>query len=184
MRYLGLIPILSLIAGCIPLSLNPIYTSEDLVFDAGLLGTWAVDSGTWTFEQIGDNTYKLTIQDADTKRPVVLSAHLVQIKSHRLLDLSIADDSELPELEDMELLHLLPAHSFWYVKREGDSLSLRTFSRDWLKKRIVKGRLWVEHVEVDDRLVFTAKTERMQRFLAKWGNSDSALGDWETITRQ
>ena len=163
---------------------NSIYTDDDLVFDGGLLGTWAADSETWTFEQVGDTAYKLTIRESDTKRPVVLSAHLVQIKAHRLLDLSLGENSELPELEEMESFHLLPAHSFWYVKREGDSLSLRTFSQDWLEERMKKGRLWVDHVEVDDRLVFTAKTERVQRFLAKWGSHDRALGEWETITRK
>ena len=186
MRFVHLFPILCLAAGCIPISLNPIYTDDDLVFDEGLLGAWSegADSESWTFERDGDKAYTLTIRQTGEERPVVLSAHLVQIKKHRLLDLTLTDESELPELEEWEAFHLLPVHSFWYMKREGDAFSLRTFDYDWLEERMDKGRLWVSHEEIADRLVFTAKTARMQRFLAKWGNDEDALGDWETITRQ
>jgi hypothetical protein len=109
---------------------------------------------------------------------------LVQIKKHRVLDLSFADESDLPDLAEWEALHILPAHSFWYVKRDGDAFSLRSFDYDWLKNRKEKGRLWVDHLDTPDRLVFTAKTDRMQRFLAKWGDDEEALGDWGTLTRQ
>ena len=45
------------ITGCIPTSINPLYTGQDLVFDPALIGVWSETGDskeTWAFEKAGD----------------------------------------------------------------------------------------------------------------------------------
>src|SRR6266581_4332910 len=54
--------------GCIPTSINPLYTGEDLVFDPALIGVWSSKGDskeTWAFEKAGDTEYKLVYTGDD-----------------------------------------------------------------------------------------------------------------------
>lgn len=186
MRRAWLLSIFCLMGGCIPFSLQPVYTAEDLVFDEGLLGSWGSDSDlddVFKFENADGKGYRLSYRETEDDPPVVFLVHLAQIGGHRVLDVTLANDSPLPDIQEEAAIHLLRIHSFYYVKRDGDTLSFRTFDQDWLKERSEKGLLWVKHQQVNDQLVFTDTTERMQRFLVKWGNA-GILGDWETLKRR
>jgi hypothetical protein len=47
-------------SGCVP-SLHPLYTAEDLTFDANLLGVCGQENGTaWAFAKSGDHSHLLT----------------------------------------------------------------------------------------------------------------------------
>ena len=66
-----------LFSACIP-SVNPFYTSKDVVFDARLLGEWQEkgksnedksDIGdVWKFEKADTNAYKLTVTEKEGKQ--------------------------------------------------------------------------------------------------------------------
>lgn len=62
----------ALLAGCVPvMSLHPLYTDEDVIFEEKLLGTWLDDSNdTWTFERISEfhESYALTFTDYEGKK--------------------------------------------------------------------------------------------------------------------
>ncbi|MCC6697878.1 MAG: hypothetical protein IT365_19785 [Candidatus Hydrogenedentes bacterium] len=168
-----------LTAGCIPLSLNPLYTDDDLVYDAGLEGTWGEAPEQWAFEKAGENEYLLKVSE-DEGRTTEFSVHLVQLKKHRFLDLQLSDR---PDLSEWEMLHVIPAHTFWAFERDGDTLRLRNFDPEWLEDRVKNDRLWVPHTESNDFLVLTAGTKRLQRFMLKWADDEEAMGDWEEMKR-
>ena len=76
----------TILGGCIPImSIDPFYTSSDVVFEEKLLGTWADDTNdpntTWIFSRSEDdpnNTYKLIFIDEKGEKGL-FAAHLVRI---------------------------------------------------------------------------------------------------------
>ncbi len=170
--------VMVLFAGCIPLSIHPLYTDEDLVYDTGLEGAWGEEEEQWIFEKADEKEYKLTIKDGE--EIFVFSAHLVQLKDYRFLDMQA---SEVAGLSDFFAGFLIPAHGVFQIEREGDTLRLRTMDYEWLEERRENGRLWVAHEELDDWFVFTADTKRMQRFFLKWIDNEDAYGGWEETGR-
>src|SRR5216117_484587 len=58
------------VVGCIPTSINPLYTGQDLVFDSALIGVWSGEGDskeTWAFEKAGDTEYKFVYTEGDGK---------------------------------------------------------------------------------------------------------------------
>jgi hypothetical protein len=94
MKKLSILLILSLVAlltGCTPVdSLNPLYTDKDVIFDPALLGQWGSDTEGYNFAKGEDGAYQITISSKDDKTgqlvSLVYEAHLVELQSHRFLD--------------------------------------------------------------------------------------------------
>ena len=60
---------LSMLAGCIVLSVYPFYNTKDLIFDPNLAGRWAKADTTnefWQFTASGEKSYTLTTVDASS----------------------------------------------------------------------------------------------------------------------
>ncbi len=56
------------VTSCIPTSINPLYTGQDLVFDPALIGVWRGEGDskeTWAFEKAGDKEYKFVYTEED-----------------------------------------------------------------------------------------------------------------------
>ena len=51
LKHLSVLFLLLLCSGCIPTSLHPLYTEEDILFDQRLIGSWSEEDGddSWTF---------------------------------------------------------------------------------------------------------------------------------------
>lgn len=170
--------------GCIPLSIHPLYTDDVLVYRPELEGVWGEDEsdGSWSFAPGGNKSYILTIREGDDP-PGILTAHLAELDGSLWLDMTVEDlgDAELPEFPAM---HLLPLHSFWQVEVEEDVFRIRTFDPEWLEERFEKKRFWIDYEKWDDWFVFTAKPERLQRFVKKWMRHSEVFGEWTTLKRQ
>ena len=151
-----------------------------LVYDPNLEGAWGEDNDHWIFEKAGDNEYKLTIKSGDDE-PAVFSAHLVQLKKYRFLDIM---PTEVSGLSDFEQMLLVPVHTFWQIERDGDAFRLRNFNYEWLEDRFEKGRLCVPHEKYEDWFILTAEPKRPQRFVLRWVNNKEAFGDWEDMPRE
>lgn len=165
--------------GCIPQSLHPIYTEDSLVTDDGLLGAWGSDDDFWRFEEGKDKSYKLTI--CGKGQELVFEAHLTRIRDRIYLDMLLAD---LPiERNDWLAMHIVPVHTFWELDRSGDTLRIRTLKYDWLKDRFENDKFWIAYEPVQEWYIFTAKPERMQRFIRKWMTHEEAWSDWEDAPR-
>ncbi|MCC6491275.1 MAG: hypothetical protein IT364_27545, partial [Candidatus Hydrogenedentes bacterium] len=147
--------------------------------EPALEGVWGDAPEQWTFEKAGENEYRLKVSE-DKERQAEFSAHLVQLKKHRFLDLELSGG---PDLLEWEQMHLVPAHSFWAVDVTGDTLRLRNFDPEWLEDRIEDKRLWVPYTQTEDFLVLTAETKRLQRFMLRWVDDEEAMGDWEEMKR-
>jgi hypothetical protein len=83
----------TLLCGCGPAdSLNPLYSGQDITFDAALLGQWESDGVEFNFAKVANNGYRLVMSEKDSETgqqtTTVLDAHLVSIQGHRFLDVA------------------------------------------------------------------------------------------------
>lgn len=169
------------LAGCVP-SLHPLYTSDTIVFEPALLGSWAeTDSeGRWEFRQGGENSYRLTMTDDDKQGE--FEVHLVKIGSSRFLDL-FPEKLELPGNEYYQM-HLLPVHSFILVSQLQPTLRLALLQPTWLKSFLAKNPEAVKHEIVDGDVLLTAPPEELQQFLLAHVNTEGAFTTPAELMRQ
>ncbi|MFZ5433665.1 MAG: hypothetical protein ACOZB3_07830 [Calditrichota bacterium] len=169
MRILAL-SILTAIAlltvGCWTLSVFPLYTEPDLRFDPNLLGTWSEmktdgSADVWTFDKKSDQSYRLTVREADNSEGP-FDVHLLQLGDHLLLDFY----PEPPENEnEIFSSHVILAHSFWRVALDKDSLRIAALDNQWLRKQIEDGTITIGHLDREGVTVLTAPTADLQKFV-------------------
>lgn len=113
----------AILGGCVPvMSLHPLYSEQDLVFEEKLLGVWVDDHNSpetiWEFNQPDQskNEYELVFSDKEGKKGVFVT-HLVELKDKLFLD--VHPDrfpSGEKEAEEMKLPYnaffFMPVHTF------------------------------------------------------------------------
>lgn len=165
---------------CFVTSVHPLYTKKDLTFVPELLGTWENDD-VWTFEQSGKNAYELTIKEQDDAKPGVYETHLVKLGKYLFLDL-YPDEAEI---EDYGYdVHFVPTHSFWRIEIEKDVLRIAYIDIEWLEKMIDGNKVNIAHVRLEDRVVLTAPTEDLQKFVLKYAEDTDAFPETEELNRK
>jgi hypothetical protein len=189
--------VLALVAGCYTLSVHPLYTEDDIVFDTRLIGVWGApdeSNETWTFEKSGGDAYRLVLRnegieelegekyqlvtEIDPVKDGIFEIHLVKLGEYLFFDVY----PEEPEIgNEYFKAHVIPAHSFARVKIAEDSFSLAFFDTQWLENGIKEGRIFIDHTKRDDMVVLTANTADLQKFILK--NIDVAFEDFETVPR-
>ncbi len=171
-------------AGCVP-SLNPLYTKQDLVFEAALVGVWAEDDAgkdTWAFERSGEEGYRL-VYASDGKKGE-FEVHLLKLGKTQFLDL-YPDDAALSDLNrnDFYKAHLIAAHTFAKVTQIEPNLRMAFLNPDWLKEHLQKNPKAIRHEKInDDRIVLTASTKELQEFVLK--HAGEAFGDASDLKRK
>ena len=185
----------ALMGGCVPvMSLRPLYTKENVVFDKKLLGTWVDDPNdpeiTWQFKSTDEpkNAYKLIFTGEDGMKGSFV-AHLVKLQDRLFLDVY---PSELPwDPEDpnkiewpYNTLFLIPAHTFVKIDSVGPKLKMRLMLETQLKKLLEENPDAIEHVAVENKLVLTASTKELQAFVLKYADSDKVFTDEIVLERK
>ena len=184
-RKILVIFITVLLSGCVTvgLSLYPLYTHDDLVFDPGLLGQWSegTSEGVWHFEKAGERKYKLTIAEESEK--VAFEAHLLEVQGHMFLDLF----PYKPEREENSItaVFYVPVHLFFHVKQIEPTLQMRLLDEEWLEKFLGEYPDAISYAKVEefDRLVLTAPTSELQEFLITHIYTKDAFGDFSNMER-
>lgn len=151
---------LALLAGCITQSIHPLHSSDTVVFDERLLGSWTDDDAVWTFTADGAGGYRLEHRDDDGL--VVAEAQLVRLGETLFLDLQAR---ELPAgASELYSALQLPLHTLFRVDELGESLKTSVFNPRWLEEHLAADPAAIAHTVADGRVVFTAGTEELQRF--------------------
>jgi len=171
---------LSLVAGCIVLSVYPFYTPKDLIFDPGLAGQWsnaAKPNESWQFTAADAKSYLLsTADDHDTN---AFEVHLFQLKQYQFLDLLTTNRGEFQ----------MPMHLIAEVARADTNLSLHFLDFSWLAGLLQTNPAVLRHLVVpeagytNDSLVdgnnkmlyLTADTKDLQKFLLKYAGDTNAF---------
>ncbi len=185
----------ALMGGCLPvMSLRPLYTKENVVFDKKLLGTWVDDPNkpeiTWQFKSIDEpkDAYKLIFTAEDGLKGSFV-AHLVKLQDELLLDVY---PSELPWLSqdpnEMEwpynTLFLIQAHTFVKIDSVEPKLKMRLMMETQLEKLLEENPDAIAHVVVEDRRFLTASTKELQAFVLKYADGDKIFTDEIVLERK
>jgi hypothetical protein len=197
-----------LVAGCIPVvSLHPLFTKDNVVFDEKLLGVWLEDpnnpDASWEFARFDANTagnlpdelkenmgrlYRLNITDKDGHKGSFVTC-LVKLENRLLLDVfadkfpSGEDDAERMKLMYNVLL-FLPTHTFIRVDGIGDQLKISLTRDEEFKQLLEAEPQAVTSTEVDDRIVLTGPTKELQAFVLKYADDKRLFPDERTLTRK
>jgi len=189
---------------CIP-SLYPLYHKKDLITDEKLDGFFGdpqgggiidLDSGEyWKFEQLrretadkleGDwksyksgFTYKLSIMESGIAED--FAVHLLKLGEDLYLDFLPVDFEIRHYFLEM---HLAPAHIFAKVELTEEFLVLHFINLEWLQDLIEDDRIRISHLDLNDgRILLTAKTDEIQKFILKYGNDSTTFIDADTLPR-
>ena len=171
----------ALLGGCVPvMSLHPLYTVKDVVFEERLLGRWVDDPNspetTWEFNRIEEpnNAYNLVFSDEEGKKGSFV-AHLVRLQNRLFLDVY---PSEPPwEIEDpnkLELFYncffLIPVHTFIKIDFNGPQLKMWSTNDEDMEKLLKEEPNAVKHTFIEDKLILTAPTKELQNFVLKYAD--------------
>ena len=184
-----------ILGGCVPvISLHPLYTDKDVVVDKKLCGTWTDDPNspktTWEFKIIDDpkNAYKLTFTDEDGKKGSFV-AHLVKLQDKLFMDFyPSALPSDVNDPSKMAWPHnaffLIAAHTFLKVDSIEPQLKLRLTLESDMKELLMENPGAVEHTSVNDRLVLTGSTKKLQEFILKYADDKRLFTDQMILSRK
>lgn len=164
---------------CLVVSIHPVGTIQQRLFDKDLVGTWAEGEGFYQFQSMGDSIYYLKIfgpnheQGYDTLH---FEVGLYEVGSYLFLDYFPQDEDK----RSNQLLYnnYLPVHTFVKIEKQNSNhVDLYYFDYDRLRKLFDQNRIRLRHEEVDDVTVLTDGTEEIQRFLKKYAGDREAFDD-------
>ncbi len=196
------------LGGCVPvMSLHPLYTEKDVVFEKNLLGVWVdqqdsqtqketLDSpdpnspkNTWEFQHPDEKKkeYKLIFADEEGKKGS-FATHLVKLGSRLFLDVYPANfpggDIEDPNKKDWlpyNAFFFVPAHTFIKIDSIGPELKMRLTDDEEMETLLKEDPNAVKFETLeDDKIVLTASTKELQAFVLKYAD-DERLFSKETV---
>ena len=183
----------SLLSSCIPvMSLHPIYTEEDVVFEEKLLGIWSQQdsNNVWEFKRPDESekVYELTLYEKEVKKGV-LAAHLAKLGGKLFLDVNPTEfPSEQADVEKMKLPYnaffFIPGHSFAIIDSIEPQLKIRWTTNNELKKLLKEEPDAVKHELVEDRVILTASTKQLQSFVLKYADDERVFAAKVVLTRK
>ncbi|HEV2437183.1 MAG TPA: hypothetical protein VG077_14415 [Verrucomicrobiae bacterium] len=167
--------IMMFFAGCVVTSIYPYYRDKDLVFDPAMLGNW-VEAGQTNenseyvrFEPMGTNGYWATVLGGSETNS--FEVHLFRLKAQLFVDSFPTNRS----------LDFVPVHQVSKVMDNGPVLETANLNYDWLAKLLEKNPRAIRHMMLRDnpgdehgRIVLTADTKELQRFILKNINNTNA----------
>lgn len=173
----------ALFCACFPLSINPIYTDKDRVFVPQLLGRWSgEDSETiWAFSAHDPDSYRLELS-GEEEETAVFTVHLARVEGTLLIDF-LPGHPQKDEDEELEEMHLLRLHSFAVVEQLEPTLKMSFLRQDWLEKFLEENPQALGHMQRGDRLILTASTADVQKFVLKHLKTEGAFTDPEELMR-
>jgi hypothetical protein len=168
------------VAGCIP-SLNPIYLSENLVFDPSVIGVWKQPGSkeTWQFSKRDGKSYHLVYTNEAGEQGRFI-AHLADIQGNRFLDLY--PDVGQQDATDFYKFHLVPIHTIYLVRRTEPNLELAATNYPWLDDYLTDHPSAIEHSTFNGRKFITAPTEQLQPFVVANVSAFTALVQLERVS--
>jgi len=197
-----------LLAGCAPIvSLHPLFTKENIVFDEKLVGTWVKDVNNpeviWKFSRLDESAakgllepwkdvitkfYGLDITDQDGRKGS-FAACLVKLGDRLFLDIfperfpSGEQDIEKAPLA-YNAFFFVPVHTFIRVDSIADQLTIHVTDDDRFKELIEAVPGSVKHEIVDDRPILTASTKELQEFVTKFAADERLFPNDLTLVRK
>jgi len=180
-----------ILGGCVPVvSLHPLYTQNDIVFDEKLTGDWVDvnEKTTWQFTRPDkeEKFYMLTYCDDENKKglfavQLMKLTRLDETESKReekfFLDafpFQVPYDSNDPNKAKQlayNAFFIIPVHIFAIVDSFEPQLRLRLTDDEQMKDMLEEKPKAIKSESVDGRIILTASTEELQKFVLKYADS-------------
>jgi hypothetical protein len=154
--------------GCAPaVAIHPLYTTQNLVSDMPLEGTWSEKDGEiWQIEKAGDG---YTVKSAEG---TTYAVHLLRLQEYEFVDVASKSDPEVG----------VAGHLFAKIRMSGDELYVSPIDETWLKHMVEAGQAPQSTVGEGQQIVLTAPTSELQKFILlhaadpdAWDDNDDAL---------
>ena len=171
MRFTLLLTVLAGVAamtGCAPaVAIHPLYTTQDLVSDLPLEGTWASsDSEVWQVKKSEDG------YEVDAAQGSKYTVHLLRLKEYEFVDVASKSDPEVG----------VAGHLFGKIHIEDGRLYVSSINETWLKHMIDAGLAPQSTMGEGQQIVLTAPTGDLQTFILlhaadpdAWDDDDDGL---------
>ena len=164
-----------MLGGC-TLTLHSLFTPKDVVFDAGLAGTWETPDSSWIITPFDKKTGRYTLTTKmKNQQPGQYYATLGKVGSSRYLEL-LPKKPDVIHPKTFYGGHFVALRSFWKVTLKDESLALTPMSGQWLELMIKKNRLTIKFEKPEDGVLFlTASTRELQELVTQYANDAGAF---------
>ena len=187
MRILMCVLFCVVAGGCVR-SIQPVLTSEQLVVDKSIVGSWTPsdDKGLVEVQKPGqDKNYKVLYTDQDGKKGTFL------IRLGKIQDMLIAEvrpDDPAPAAIDVYKAHLLPLYSFLVIHQTTPEIRFSVMKAEWLEKYLKDhpDELRISPAGEGSKpgWVITSSTSDIQAFLLRHRNDSEAFGEEGHLVRK
>ena len=160
------------------MSLHPLYTNADTVFEKALEGVWFHKDGdkieTYTFERVEEaavNGYHIFVDEQ--KDPY--RCRLVLLGKHLFLDVSSKEVCDT----------CVRGHMFLRVDLSGGALRMAIVDEKWMVTQLENNALPYDLIRdgSESRRVIRASTQQLQAFFSANATNRSAFPEWIAMTR-
>ncbi len=180
---------LLILHSCLVVSIHPIGTVHERLFDRDLLGVWPEGKSFYQFQSMGDSLYYLQIYgpgllEEGRSDTLHFEVGLYEVGEYLFLDYYPYGDDD----RSSHLLYknYLPVHTFVkLVKHDAAHIDLFYFDYERLRTLFDQNRIRLRHEEVKDATILTDGTEEIRRFVKKYaGDPDAFDGKTELRKRR
>lgn len=184
---------LSLLNSCGLLTLHPIFTEKDLVFDARILGTWKTGNGvviqyarasknelgelSEVFKQQSDKIYLMKRKDPDG-RETKYYAFLVKLGPDYYFDYYPTTVDRTGKIDEFYAVHHVRLHAISRVDIVSNaSIKIAEFDDSYMKKLIDAKNIRIRREQLGkDKFLVTASTDELKQYIIKYGDVPEAYG--------
>jgi hypothetical protein len=153
----------------IPVSLYPLYTEDNIIFEESLLGTWGEEKpGFIITEGPGETSYFWEIADSNDR--MTFRAYLLKLDETLFLDLACYP-------QDVNNFLVITGHLFIKVECIEPELAFRLVDMTKIDPN------QVDHETVQERTIFTASSRELQSYIQQNLNNSEFFGDLQVFKK-
>jgi hypothetical protein len=181
-----------LLVGCEPqVSVFPLFTSQDAVFDPQLLGEWQI----WSGKELkpGDKpavivfsasqearTYDVKIPNFDEQKDALITAaRLVKLGDSVFIDFGTPNMDHLPLIP----YPAMEGHVFGRLSLAGDKAEIDLLSDDWVNEEVKAGKMPLGFYDAS-KIVLSANSEELRKFAADHAEDSKAFSEVYSLVRK
>ncbi len=173
------------LCGCV-LSLHPLFTDGERIFEPGLDGVWQdkEKKSTFTLWWFADGKFYFLRTELKDQPNGDFNAVLGTVGKYRFLEI-IPRRPDNIHAKSFYGGHFIQAFSFWKVALGGDTLTLTPLNYQWFEEMIKAKKLDIKHEQQEGGFIMlTASTEELKAFVLKYADDKSAFSDGLTFERK
>jgi hypothetical protein len=173
------------LGGCV-LSLHPLFTGEDRIFEPTLNGVWQdkEGKGTFTLRWFADGKFYFLQTELKDQPKGDFNAVLGTAGKYRFLEIVPRRPDNI-HAKSFYGGHFIQAFSFWKVTLETNLLTLTPLNYQWVEAMDKAKTLEIKHEQQDGGfIILTASTDELKAFVLKYADDKSAFSDGLTFERK